>query len=486
MVSASRLPAKCIICGARYSHIMGVRGHFIFRKRRGDGRHIGPWDNSIAELIINEHQTNPINQLRSSRLTRNADHSAQRNRPGVHDWDPTDGLPVRKYVLETVKINQDADIDPTDAADKAAAEKDDFPWPEQPLPSFFNDLQPHTQALLRRARQGDRDAKPSVWDRKTQEWVPAAKAKSRGLGVDVLKSRHLMNVDLEAGQDDADDDDEEEGSGDEDFGMTGFTTNGPTKKRKLATGPEERIIEVKKWVQVPMDKADKMVEPKYLADRRPGMGSIYTPAYLKSVTAYGAGIEAVGTQAAAFDLGDGGGLGNALGGNAVAASGEATPVRKNMPPKRKKKKLGGPGRRKAVPVEAVAAAGEAADGEVKDGESAVKAADGEEGVKKEGEDEGDEGSGDESEGEGSEEGEVNEDVAAPAVVESAPASVPLPVVNIEEVKEAVEEVKQIEEEVAYAPAAPADDAVEEKGTEPVEEVKIDLLGSVEAALEQAE
>ena len=399
---------------------------------------------------------------------------------------------MRKYVLETVKINQDSSLDPNDVVNKSTANRDtDFPWPDHPLPSFFDSLPPHSQELLRRARQGDLDVKPCVWDKQRQEWVRADKAKSRGLGGDVLKSRHLMNVDLDQDADDADDDDAEDDSADEDIGMTGLPTNGNTaavKKRKLATGLEERTIEVKKWVQVPLDKADKMPEPKYLADRRPGMGSLYTPAYLKSVTAYGAPVDGVSGQAATFDLGDGGGLGNAMGGAGVVASGEATPVRRNMPPKRKKKKLGGPGRRKAVPVEAVPLPGESAAVEVKDGDGAVKTiSDGSEEVKKEaageeGVEDGEEASGDESEGEGSEEGEVNDEIAAvdPSAIDPAPTLTPTPVpeVNVEEVKEA------IEGDMEEGAAAAITQAAVEEVDEVEKEEPVDLLGSVEAAMEE--
>ena len=535
MGTASKLPSDYIVCGAKYSNPMDVKNHFTTFKRRLDGIHTGAWDSSNAESIIDVPSTNTSDQLRSSRTTRNAEHGASRNRGGVFDYDPTDGLPVRKYVLETVKINQDANIDPSDAANKSAANKDnDFPWPEHELPTFFSSLQPHSQELLRRARQGDLDAKPSVWDKKKQEWVRADKAKSRGLGTDVLKSRHLMNVDLDQDADDVDDDEDAEDSGDEELGISAIATNGAAaaaaagKKRKLATGLEERTIEVKKWVQVPLDKADKMPEPKYLADRRPGMGSLYTPAYLKSVTAYGTGVDA-GVAAAGYDLGDGGGLGNAIGSAApgaggVGVGGEITP-RKNMPPKRKKKKLGGPGRRKAVPVEAVVAAGEGGVGGVKAEDGKVGGeAEGE--VKKEGEGEGEEGgeegedgSGEESEGEGSEEGEVNEEPAvivteAPAVTadaapappaaavaeivepELAPAPAAVPEVTVEEVKEAIEAQEVVDEKMeevpapAPAPAAAADEildkAVEEvKEVEAAaeEDVKMDLLGSVEAAID---
>jgi hypothetical protein len=521
MDTSSELLAKCLLCGARYCNPGAVKNHFYTVKSRHDSVHTGRWDNSIAELVIDDEcLADPVDQLRSSRSTRNAEHNApSRNRAGVFDYDPTDGLPVRKYVLETVKINQDASSDPYDAGNESTATKEsDFPWPELPLPSFFDSLPPHNQALIRRARMGDRDREPSIWDKRREEWVRPGEAKAKGLGESMMKSRHLRNIDLDQDQDDGDDEDGDEASGDDEFGMTGLVTSGNTahKKRKLATGPEERTMEIKKWVQLSMDKADKMAEPKFLADRRPGMGSLFTPAYMKSVTAYGSGVDAVATQAGAFDLGDGGGLGNALGGGGVAApmaSGEATP-RKNMPPKRKKKKLGGPGRRKAVPVDESAgvAAGEAANREVKEGEVGEKGLNEDGEGRKEGEDggeDGEEGSVEESEEEGSEEGEVSEEVAAPTAAPTAPptaaptapptaaptaapaatpvAPAPVPEVNVEELKEGVKDVVEEGEDKMEEAAPPeATNEVVEEEKEVEGEVKMDLLGSVEAAVEGME
>jgi len=86
-------------------------------------------------------------QLRSSRSTRNQEHStAPRNRAGVIDWDPTEGLPVRKWEQVSVKINQDTSLDPIDSNDQNAENHEsDFPWPELPLPNFYNQLAPHSQ-----------------------------------------------------------------------------------------------------------------------------------------------------------------------------------------------------------------------------------------------------------------------------------------------------------------------------------------------------
>jgi hypothetical protein len=401
---------------------------------------------------------------------------------------------VRKYTLESVRVNQDTQVENQDAANKTPGQRQDndksVPWREQPLPSFFESLAPHSQELLRRARQGDMDAKPSVWDRKAGEWVRADKAKSRGLGGDVLKSRHLMNVELDGNQDDEEDEEDEEDADVEELNLPANASGAvpPSgKKRKIVSGPVERLIEIKRWVQVPMDKADKMTEPRFLADRRPGLGSGYTPAYIKSITAYGFGADSAGAGAAGFDLGDGGGLGNALGGAAAggsaagAESGNITP-RRNIPPKRKKKKLGGPGRKKNAVIQAereaaerAAALAAAGEGEVKVEGDEEKPTEGVE-VKKEGEEgDGDEGSGDESEGEGSEEGEVNDD-AAPAVLSADCTSVPaIPADPAVPVAAMVEEVAAIAEDTDMkdAPATATTATVDTATAEDIPSILVD-------------
>ncbi|RMD39844.1 hypothetical protein DV735_g5282, partial [Chaetothyriales sp. CBS 134920] len=374
--------------------------------------------------------------LRSSRHTRNAEHNTPaRNRAGVIDYDPTDGLPVRKYVLEAVRVNQDNaaagldNLDP-DRAGRSALDRDDgtfYPWPDLPLPSFFDQLPVHNQELIRRARRGDRSAKLSVWDPKAKTdgadggggaWVKWEKARSLGLVGTVMKSRHLMNV----------------GDADAVVGSGG----GAAKKRKLdstaaaaAAGQnEDRTFEVRRWVAVPVDKADKMSDPKYLADTRAGMPNIYTNVeVLKQASGYGAPIMAV-NEYSGFDLGDGGGLGSALGGGGPAAAGEATPVRRNMPPKRKKKKkLGGPGRRKAVPVEPTEQNTGATDTRP-GGEPVQKVEEKKDDPMEVDGDDGD-GSGDDSDGEGSEEGEPAPDpvseLAPPSEQVPTPMPVPVPV-----------------------------------------------------------
>jgi hypothetical protein len=344
------------------------------------------------------------------------------------------------------------------------------------------------------------DAKPSVWDRKVGEWVRADKAKSRGLGGDVLKSRHLMNVELDGNQDDEEDEEDEEDADVEELNLPANASGAVPpagKKRKIVSGPVERLIEIKRWVQVPMDKADKMTEPRFLADRRPGLGSGYTPAYIKSITAYGFGADSAGAGAAGFDLGDGGGLGNALGGAAAgpaagAESGNVTP-RRNIPPKRKKKKLGGPGRKKNAVIQAereaaerAAALAAAGEGEVKAEGEGEKPTEGAE-VKKEGEEgDGEEGSGDESEGEGSEEGEVNDD-ATPAVpaadataTSAAPADAAAPVAALAEETAAVADVDADMKDVpatattAVVDTAPAEDVPSILVDEPQPQVEAEI------------
>lgn len=316
--------------------------------------------------------TDVLQQLRSSRSTRNQDHLvASRNRPGVVDLDPTEGLPVQKWEQIAVRVNQDPSNEapavtnlPQGSTSTSSAEwaaqfgTPQFPWQEKPLPSFFNQLPSWNQEMLRRARAGNTNAKTSVWERKTNSWISAAEAEKRQ---NPLKSVHLNNVDPNSGskqntapdspaQDDDEDHDEksdEELDGEHADDEVGHSA--AVKRRKKYT-PEERIFEVKRWVQMPSAIADKTEERKFLADRRPGMPSLYGGPYQNQVFgSMGLNTNGYGFSAAnaGYDLGEGGGLDNA-GGMLQSNEGVATPVRKNMPPKRKKKK-GGPGRKKANP-----------------------------------------------------------------------------------------------------------------------------------------
>ncbi|KIX04713.1 uncharacterized protein Z518_05583 [Rhinocladiella mackenziei CBS 650.93] len=345
-----------------------------------------------------------VRQLRSSRSTRNQEHNtAPRNRAGVIDWDPTEGLPVRKWEQVTVKVNQDVSTDPSDTNNQNQEHIDnDFPWPEQPLPHFFNQLAPHSQELLRRARMGNTAVKMPTWDRKTESWISSSELDARNAR---LKSKHLLN---NPESPNSHNEDEEDDENDDAFDADGL----PEKRRKTNSGVQERVFETKKWVQIPAAIAEKLPEPKYLADRRPGMESLYGGAY-KATNGFGALGLSPGTGSAnvGYDLGDGSGLGNAAGvlGTTNPVQ-ESTPVRKNIPPKRKKKKLGGPGRKKANPNPTGDNAVTTMSGDTTTGiptgdnqpsaTTDIQMRDNQNG---EGE-----GSGSESEGEGSEEGEIEE------------------------------------------------------------------------------
>jgi hypothetical protein len=52
---------------------------------------------------------------------------------------------VRRWERQTVRINQDASADAGESSAQADDKDSDFPWPEQPLPSFFSQLAPHNQ-----------------------------------------------------------------------------------------------------------------------------------------------------------------------------------------------------------------------------------------------------------------------------------------------------------------------------------------------------
>jgi hypothetical protein len=227
---------------------------------------------------------------------------------------------------------------------------------------------------LRRSRRGTRETKCSVWDKKNAEWVRYDEARKRGITGDIglRKSRYLAVTTNEDGEElgEADDDDEDEASDEDDevngLGDDSAALNGLKRGKKRKQPPtqilQDRTFEVKKWTQVAMDKADKMPEPKYLADRRPGMHNLYNQTAAGAwAMAQGYGAVLDGSAGPNYDLGDGSGLGSALGGGpGPNAGGADTPhVRKNMPPRPRKKK-GGPGRKKKVVIEAERRAAEEA------------------------------------------------------------------------------------------------------------------------------
>ncbi|KAI1616392.1 hypothetical protein EDD36DRAFT_429077 [Exophiala viscosa] len=354
------------------------------------------------------------------RTTRHQDHNASQRTRGDLFSDPAEGLPVRVWRLSTVKINQDASAEAEPNRSTETQETGGL-WGEAPLPSCFSQLPEHNQQMIRKSRMVNTNPRELVFDDKLEMWVDA---KEVGNGRVKPKNVALHNAESPESNEEADNDENE----DDDLIDADEL---PQKRRKTNAGLQERIFEIKKWTQVPISVAEKMPEPKYLADRRSGMPSLYGGAY-KATNGFGAlgPNPGMGAGAVGYDLGDGSGLGNASG-VMGGARGEATPVRKNMPPRRKKKKLGGPGRRKAnpVPTEDATAATTPADAVVND--TQTPAADNEQ-------------DNEQSEGEGSEEGEIEEG-GKEDVEEEAKQEAPEIVkeVTVEEAKEIVDEGAKI-------------------------------------------
>jgi hypothetical protein len=312
------------------------------------------------------------------------------------------------------------------------------------------------QELLRCARAGSRRTTVSIYDKKTESYnTPNAATDSAIVKIKALKSKNALATsgiptsgdsplaiiapeeeepepEPEPDPDEADNDDE--------------ALDGEAGKKVKKV--EERTFTLNKWTAVPPALADKMEEKRYLAARRPGMSSLYGRNGYGNESANGntlplaivtgdagtgtAGANGAAAAAAAAGSGSGSGI-DAADGNASATTATELKPTRTMPPKRKKR-LGGPGRKKAnlgaVAVPAVAGEGTTAEN--------VHAA----GAGKE----------DESESEeGSEEGEIDE--RTPGATEAEPA-------------------------------IPAAAAAEPKQVDAPEEMEIDLLGSLDAAIDK--
>ncbi|KAJ9607923.1 hypothetical protein H2200_008002 [Cladophialophora chaetospira] len=462
-------------------------------------------------------------QLRSSRTTRNQDHTP-RNRAGIPDFDPTEGLPVRRWEQTTVRISQDASTETTveNSRDPATSQDGIFSFPPLPLPSFFGQISTHNQELLRRSRLGNVDAKLSIWDPKTNSYIAGIELERRELARKAaLNNPKLSSSNLNLADENThpldDDDDKQDDEADDLLDADGL----PEKRRKTTSGSNERIIEVKKWVQVPLAVAEKMPEPKYLADRRPGMESLYKGAY-KATNGFGTLGDMVSAAMSGgntgYDLGEApgtlaGGTGSANANSGLGQSqldGGSTPVRKNIPPRRKKK--GGPGRRPknwkpptdpntAPTTENTttenttgATTGDGGDTTMKD----TPAASGERidttntgpAVQSEANNQDEEGEGEgegssESEGEGSEEGEIAPANDVPETETQAEPVVEPVVDEPERAPETQEEVMEVVEEVVTSvDAAPVEEAAVETKEDVASNVEMDVLGALEAALDK--
>ena len=189
---------------------------------------------------------------------------------------------------------------------------------------------------------------------------------------------------------------------------------------------EDRTFIVRKWALVPAAEADKRPEAKYLADRRPGLRSIYaygeaingTAANANGATTsstLGAVANAAGEEISStgLELSTVGGIG--MGISASAAPIAEPPRKRGPPPPPKRKKKGGVGRRKKVLVDQnvgeqqgqsiVGTDGTADVAGTNGGMAGVKVEDVEGGAR-DGEEDDDSGSDDGDEG--SEEGEIDE------------------------------------------------------------------------------
>jgi len=188
---------------------------------------------------------------------------------------------------------------------------------------------------------------------------------------------------------------------------------------------EDRTFTVRKWTLVPAAEADKRPEPKYLADRRPGLKNIYGFGQAQNTATgngdsattgavLGAVVDAAGKEISStgLELGSAGGFGM---GTSASAPVVETPRRRGPPPPPKRKKKGGLGRRKKASVDripgeqqgqgAAGTNGTANGAGASSGMVGVKVEDADAGAK-DGEDE--EGSGSDDGDEGSEEGEIDE------------------------------------------------------------------------------
>jgi hypothetical protein len=379
---------------------------------------------------------------------------------------------------------------------------------------------------------GNVSAKLSIWDPKTNSYIPGIELERREAArkAALNKPKHPSATNPDETQPLEDDDDKQDDDPDDLLDAEGL----PEKRRKTASGSSERVIEFKKWVQVPLAVAEKMPEPKYLADRRPGMESLYKGAY-KATNGFGTLGDMVASAMSGgttgYDLGDatgvlgsGSGSGTLNGGaDGANADGTATPARKNIPPRRKKK--GGPGRRpknwkpptdpNAPPATEATMAENGADATNGDGRDTTMedtpAASGEridtnnqgpavqsEANNQDGEGDGEgDGSGSDSEGEGSEEGEIAP-ANAPVQEDLAGNVVPEPVMETavaeperapekEEEKQSVEGVVVADVEMPEAVIEKETVKETEKEAEKKEDaasMELDVLGALEAAVDR--
>ena len=244
------------------------------------------------------------------------------------------------------------------------------------------------------------------------------------------------------------------------------------------TADEDRTFLIRRWAPVPTAIADRKPEPKFLADRRPGLPPLYGQGANMTVAfnaqQHGAATTQTNGEMAGLDLGDGSGLGSA-----ITSSAPPEPQRKRPPPPPPKRKKKGPfGRRKKVHTEAPTSAPAVSAPMALDGgfeavmaAQAPKLEDGQAEPAQDGEhkdDEDDEGTGSD---EGTEEGEIDEGDDTAAKLEEAELEVQkqiLPTAPEPVVSDVVAEERS--ETAAAAAPVTADPASEEVPFEEVQPV----------------
>jgi hypothetical protein len=365
-----------------------------------------------------------------------------------------------------------------------------------PPPNYFRFI----QEILRRARMGNTRVRPAIYNPATGTYTAApplipttVKSKLPTTGPTPVAASAITPPPA-------------------DIDMLDEDPEADITAQPKPTLDEDRTFTVRKWTLVPAAEADKRPEPKYLADRRPGLKNIYGFGQAQNTTtgngdsattgtALGAVVDAAGKEISStgLELGSAGGFGM---GTSASAPVTEMPRRRGPPPPPKRKKKGGLGRRKKASVDrtpgeqqgqgATGTDGTANGAGASSGMVRVKVEDG----AKYGEDE--EGSGSDDGDEGSEEGEIDEgeimdveptntttahehkvdavvpdpstaagknQVDAPTV--DVVEAVTLPAAEVRQVEEAMplvaSEMKDVAEEKIPPPATEMADLVEEKG-----------------------
>jgi hypothetical protein len=196
---------------------------------------------------------------------------------------------------------------------------------------------------------GNTRVRPAIYNPATGTYTAAPAPNTT-----TLKSKHLVNTNIPA--------------------AAGAITTPPADVDMLDEDPEaditaqpkptldeDRTFTVRKWVLVPAAEADQRPEPKYLADRRPGLKNIYgygqasnTNTATANVSSNGATLGAVVNAAGeeisstGLELSTVGGIGTGVSASAPIAE---PPRRRGPPPPPKRKKKGGLGRKKKLLVD---------------------------------------------------------------------------------------------------------------------------------------